>query len=81
MRSNEAEHEGYVIKSFNNGIVVLVPKFGVEGLIKLETMGDVNSANYDEDKYELTFTDIKERREQLVFLTGSRWMSDRLKMN
>lgn len=58
MRSNEAEHEGYVIKSFNNGIVVLVPKFGVEGLIKLETMGDVNSANYDEDKYELTFTDL-----------------------
>ncbi|KAI5964030.1 DIS3 [Candida theae] len=57
MRSNEAEHEGYVIKSFNNGIVVLVPKFGVEGLIKLETMGDVNNANYDEDKYELTFTD------------------------
>ncbi|MCP8719273.1 MAG: RNB domain-containing ribonuclease [Asgard group archaeon] len=57
MRNNEAEHEGYVIKIFNNGIVVLVPKFGVEGLIKLEHMGDVNSANYDEDKYELTFKD------------------------
>ncbi|KAI5954638.1 DIS3 [Candida jiufengensis] len=58
MRNNEAEHEGYVIKSFNNGIVVLVPKFGVEGLIKLETMGDVNKATYNEDKYELTLTDF-----------------------
>ncbi|EGW32521.1 uncharacterized protein SPAPADRAFT_138689 [Spathaspora passalidarum NRRL Y-27907] len=59
MRNNEAEHEGYVIKCFNNGIVVLVPKFGVEGLIKLETMGDLATANYNEDKYELTFTDLK----------------------
>lgn len=59
MRNNESENEGYIIKIFNNGIVVLVPKFGVEGLIKLENMGDVNSANYNEDKYELTFTDFK----------------------
>ncbi|EMG49480.1 Exosome complex exonuclease RRP44 [Candida maltosa Xu316] len=59
MRNNESEHEGYVIKIFNNGIVVLVPKFGVEGLIKLEHMGDVNSANYNEDKYELKFKDLK----------------------
>ncbi|CAK9436797.1 uncharacterized protein LODBEIA_P13190 [Lodderomyces beijingensis] len=58
MRNNESEQEGYVIKGFNNGVVVLVPKFGVEALIKLESMGDVNSANYDEDKYELTFTDF-----------------------
>ncbi|RLV94763.1 Exosome complex exonuclease DIS3 [Spathaspora sp. JA1] len=59
MRNNEAEHEGYVIKCFNNGIVVLVPKFGVEGLIKLETMGDLTTADYNEDKYELTFVDLK----------------------
>lgn len=58
MRNNESEQEGYVIKCFNNGIVVLVPKFGVEGLIKLELLGDVDSAEYDEDKYELTFKDF-----------------------
>lgn len=58
MKNNESEQEGYVIKCFNNGIVVLVPKFGVESLIKLETLGDVNSANYDEDKFELTFKDL-----------------------
>lgn len=65
MRNNETEHEGYVIKCFNNGIVVLVPKFGVEGLIKLDTMGDVDSAEYDEDKYELKFVDANGKK-QLV---------------
>lgn len=59
MRNNESVQEGYVIKCFNNGIVVLVPKFGVEGLIKLETLGDVDSADYSEEKFELKFTDLK----------------------
>ncbi|KAK6203161.1 exoribonuclease required for 3 end formation of 5.8S rRNA [Scheffersomyces amazonensis] len=58
MRNNESVHEGYVIKCFNNGIVVLVPKFGIEGLIKLELLGDVNTADYNEDKFELKFTDL-----------------------
>ncbi|KAK6455467.1 exoribonuclease required for 3 end formation of 5.8S rRNA [Scheffersomyces xylosifermentans] len=62
MRNNEAEHEGYVIKCFNNGIVVLVPKFGIEGLIKLEMLGDANTAVFNEDKYELSFTDLKGRQ-------------------
>lgn len=62
MRNSESVQKGYVIKCFNNGIVVLVPKFGVEGLIKLEMMGDVASASYDEDKYELSFTDLKGKR-------------------
>ncbi|KAM9886882.1 hypothetical protein OXX69_013554, partial [Metschnikowia pulcherrima] len=55
MRNNESSQEGYVIKCFNNGLVVLVPKFGVEGLIKLEMLGDVSSAEFDEEKYELKF--------------------------
>ncbi|CAI5757195.1 unnamed protein product [Candida verbasci] len=58
MKNSESEQEGYIIKCFNNGIVVLVPKFGVEGLIKIETMGDVNSGEYDENKYELTYNDL-----------------------
>lgn len=62
MRNNETAQEGYVIKCFNNGIVVLVPKFGIEGLIKLEYLGDTNSAEYNEDKYELEFTDFKGKR-------------------
>lgn len=63
MRNNEQpDQEGYVIKCFNNGIVVLVPKFGVEGLIKLDTIGDVALAEYDEEKYELLFTDLSGNR-------------------
>lgn len=65
MRNNELEHEGYVIKCFNNGIVVLVPKFGVEGLIKLDTIGDVATAEFDEEKYELHFTDFSGTRRKV----------------
>lgn len=56
MRENAAEHEGYIIQCFHNGIVVLVPLFGVEGLIRVESMGSASSAVFDEDKFELTFT-------------------------
>ena len=58
MRSNESTQDGYVIKCFNNGIVVLVPKFGIEGMIKLEQLGDASTAAFDEERYELSFTDV-----------------------
>ncbi|CCF57444.1 hypothetical protein KAFR_0C04530 [Kazachstania africana CBS 2517] len=57
MRNNESVETGYVIKVFNNGIVVLVPKFGVEGLIRLENLADdVNAAQFDEVEFKLSFT-------------------------
>ncbi|EGV64709.1 exosome catalytic subunit dis3 [Yamadazyma tenuis] len=62
MKSNESIQEGYVIKCFNNGIVVLVPKFGIEGLIRLEDLGDTDSAIYDEDKFELHFNDLHKNK-------------------
>lgn len=43
MRNNESTETGYVIKVFNNGIVVLVPKFGVEGLIRLDNLTEDRS--------------------------------------
>lgn len=56
MRNNESTESGYVIKVFNNGIVVLVPKFGVEGLIRLENLtDDVEGAEFDEVEFKLTF--------------------------
>ncbi|CCK69308.1 exosome catalytic subunit DIS3 KNAG_0C01950 [Huiozyma naganishii CBS 8797] len=70
MKNNESLESGYVIKVFNNGIVVLVPKFGVEGLIRLENLtDDTHSAEFDEVEYKLTFTskDSKNRREVFVF--------------
>ncbi|GMM30877.1 exosome catalytic subunit [Martiniozyma asiatica (nom. inval.)] len=62
MKNNESDQEGYVIKVFSNGIVVLVPKFGVESLIKLEYLGDESTAEFDEDNYSLTFTDGNNKR-------------------
>lgn len=55
MKNSESTQEGYVIKVFSNGIVVLVPKFGVESLIKLETLGDADTAEFDEANYTLKF--------------------------
>ncbi|OBA26097.1 exosome complex exonuclease RRP44 [Hanseniaspora valbyensis NRRL Y-1626] len=47
---------GYIIKIFHNGIQVLVPKFGVEGLIRLENMcNDLNGVEFEEQEYKLTF--------------------------
>lgn len=57
MKNAEATEEGYVIKVFSNGIVVIVPKYGVENLIKLESLGDAESALFEENKYKLTFND------------------------
>ncbi|KAG0667927.1 exosome catalytic subunit dis3 [Maudiozyma exigua] len=56
MRNNESIETGYVIKVFNNGIVVLVPKFGVEGLIRIENLTDsAEDAVFDELEFKLSF--------------------------
>ncbi|KAH3675421.1 hypothetical protein WICMUC_002710 [Wickerhamomyces mucosus] len=56
MKNNESEETGYVIRVFSNGIVVLVPKFGVESLIKVEELtNEVNSIDFKEDEYSLSF--------------------------
>lgn len=69
MRNNETVETGYVIKVLNNGIVVLVPRFGVEGLIRLENLtNDVNSSQFDEVNYKLSFTSkAGEKKEVYVF--------------
>ncbi|CCE79447.1 Piso0_001511 [Millerozyma farinosa CBS 7064] len=66
MKNNESKQEGYIIKCFNNGVVVLVPTFGVEGLIRLEHMGDASTSIFDEDKFELSFTDLKGNNRKLA---------------
>lgn len=63
MKNAEAVEHGYVIKVFSNGIVVLIPRYGLENLIKLDVLGQVNTAVFDAEKYKLTFknNDGKER--------------------
>ncbi|CDO91991.1 unnamed protein product [Kluyveromyces dobzhanskii CBS 2104] len=69
MRNNESTETGYVIKVFNNGIAVLVPKFGVEGLIRLENLTEnPQNAEFVEDKFSLRFVDMNgQSREVGVF--------------
>lgn len=70
MRNNESVETGYVIKVFHNGVVVLVPRFGVEGLISLENLTkDINGAIFDEVNFKLSFTqgDSGKKRDIYVF--------------
>lgn len=55
MKNAEAVEHGYVIKVFSNGIVVLIPKYGLESLIKLDVLGQVDTAIFDAENYKLTF--------------------------
>lgn len=49
-----AEEDGFVLKVFSNGFVVLVPRFGIEGLIRLRDLADPEpQAVYDADTYTL----------------------------
>ncbi|KAF5106165.1 hypothetical protein DV453_004141 [Geotrichum candidum] len=53
---NEKEgttHEGFIVKVFSNGVVILVPKFGVESLIHLRDLGDEETAVFDEENFSL----------------------------
>ncbi|CCH61001.1 hypothetical protein TBLA_0D05070 [Henningerozyma blattae CBS 6284] len=69
MRNNESVETGYVIKVLNNGIVVLVPRFGVEGLIRIENMTkDPDSSAFDEVEFKLTFTDNETGKKREVFV-------------
>lgn len=52
-KEEDAIHEGYVIKVFNNGVVVLVPKYGLEALIHIDDLGDAETAVFSESEYKL----------------------------
>ncbi|SSD61161.1 probable Exosome complex exonuclease DIS3 [Saccharomycodes ludwigii] len=70
MRDNHSIETGYVIKVLNNGIVVIVPKFGVEGLIRLENLtDDLSTSEFVEDQYKLSFKNKNsgEMRDVYVF--------------
>lgn len=39
LKGRVVEEEGFVMKVFENGVVVFVPRFGIEGLVRLREMG------------------------------------------
>lgn len=58
LKGRVVEEDGFVMKVFENGFVVLVPRFGVEGLIRLKDLVDsptrqVPEANFERDEYRL----------------------------
>ncbi|KAK1246904.1 hypothetical protein MKX08_000706 [Trichoderma sp. CBMAI-0020] len=55
LKGKVAEEEAFVMKIFSNGFVVLVPRFGIEGLIRLRDLGDPEpESEYDAETYTLT---------------------------
>lgn len=57
LRGKVADEEAFVMRVFSNGFVVLVPRFGIEGLIRLRDLADPEPAgHFDADAYTLTTT-------------------------
>lgn len=48
------EEEGFVMRVFSNGFVVFVPRFGIEGLIRVKDVAaKEEDAVFKEDEYKL----------------------------
>ena len=61
LKGRVVEEEGFVMKVFSNGFVVFVPKFGIEGLIRLRDLGIPEpQGDFDPDKYILAVTGSRE---------------------
>ncbi|KAL1878517.1 hypothetical protein VTK73DRAFT_7945 [Phialemonium thermophilum] len=66
LRGRVAEEEAFVIKIFSNGFVVLVPRFGIEGLIRLRDLAETEpEAAYDAANYVLTTSGSRDLRVEL----------------
>jgi exosome complex exonuclease DIS3/RRP44 len=61
LRGKATEEDGFVLKIFSNGFVVLVPRFGIEGLIRLRDLAEPEpAAEYDAENYRLTTSGSRE---------------------
>ena len=57
LKGRVVEEEGFVMKVFSNGFVVFVPRFGIEGLIRLRDLGTPEPEGvFDEEEYVLRVT-------------------------
>lgn len=61
VRGKITEEDGFVMKIFSNGFVVLVPRFGIESVIRLRDLAEVEpQATYDAETYTLNITGSRE---------------------
>ena len=66
LKGKVAEEEAFVMKIFSNGFVVLVPRFGIEGLIRLRDLADPEPASeFDAETYTLTTSGSRPLRIEL----------------
>ena len=65
LKGRVTDEEGFVMKVFENGCVVFVPRFGIEGLVRLREMGEEGGLEpegvFDGEEYVL---DVKLGREK-----------------
>lgn len=57
LKGKVVDEDGFVIKVFSNGFVVFVPRFGVEGLIRLRDMAEPEPEGaFDPENYKLVIS-------------------------
>jgi len=71
LKSRVLEEDGFVMKIFSNGFVVFVPRFGIEGLIRLRDMGGEGEREpegvFDGENYALEINGEKTKRKAELF--------------
>ncbi|RSL59802.1 hypothetical protein CEP54_007099 [Fusarium duplospermum] len=66
LKGKVAEEEAFVMKIFSNGFVVLVPRFGIEGLIRLRDLAEMEpEADFDPETFTLTTKGSREVKVEL----------------
>ena len=61
LRGKATEEDGFVFKIFSNGFVVLVPRFGIEGLIRLRDLAEPEpAAEFDGENFVLKTSGSRE---------------------
>ncbi|SMR45388.1 unnamed protein product [Zymoseptoria tritici ST99CH_3D1] len=71
LKGRVLEEDGFVMRIFSNGFVVFVPRFGIEGLIRLKDMVGANGkepeSEFDGENYSLEIQ-VAEKGKQVVEL-------------
>lgn len=66
LKGKQAEEDAFVMRIFSNGFVVLVPRFGIEGLIRLRDLATPEpDSTFDAEKYTLVTTGSREVKVEL----------------
>lgn len=66
LKGKVAEEEAFVMKIFSNGFVVLVPRFGIDGLIRLRDLAEPEpESEFDAENWTLTTKGSRDLRIEL----------------